>query len=379
MSRRRRDGGLPVWLVLAATVVLLAVVVCNLPSLRPAPPTPPTSDWYQVYFTEPGTPDRPGARRGGIDERFVEFVDAATRSLDVAVYDFDLENVAQALTRARSRGVTVRMVLDSDTIANTRDENIRRALDVLSQGGVPLVGDERAGIMHHKFAVRDGEEVWTGSWNMTTGDTYRLNNNATRLRSPELAAQYTVEFEEMFVQRRFGPSKPRGGPSAPIPIGSGQVEALFSPGENVAARIAERVSEAQTSANFMAFSFTHDVIGRAVVERAQAGVAVAGVFESTGSLTRFSEFGQMSEAGLAVYRDGNPYLMHHKVFILDGRAVIFGSFNFSQSADRENDENCLIVEDAAFAEGFAREFDQILEAAKVSTGARQGPERDRPR
>ena len=196
------------------------------------------------------------------------------------------------------------MVLDSDTIANTRDEDIQRAVGILGQGGVPLVGDERSGIMHHKFAIRDGEEVWTGSWNMTVGDTYRLNNNAARLRSPELAAQYTVEFDEMFVQRRFGPSKPRGGSSAPIQIGSGRVEALFSPGENVAARIAERVSGAQSSANFMAFSFTHDAIGRAVAERARAGVAVAGVFETTGSLTRFSEFGPMRDAGLAVYQDG---------------------------------------------------------------------------
>ncbi len=370
---------MPVWLVLAATVVLLAVVVCNLPSLRPVPPTPQASDWYQLYFTEPGSPDRPASGRGGIDERFVEYVDGATRSLDVAVYDFDLENVARALARARARGVAVRMVLDSDTIANTRDEDIQRAIGILDQGAVPFVGDERTGIMHHKFAVRDGEEVWTGSWNMTVGDTYRLNNNAARLRSSELAAHYTVEFDEMFVQRRFGPSKPRGGSFAAIEIGSGRVEALFSPGENVAGRIAERVSAAESSANFLAFSFTHDGIGRAVVERARAGVAVAGVFERTGSLTRFSEFGPMREAGLAVYQDGNPYLMHHKVFILDGRAVIFGSFNFSQSADRENDENCLIVEDAGFAEAFASEFNRILVRAKASTESREAPDRDRPR
>ena len=71
--------------------------------------------------------------------------------------------------------------------------------------------------------------------------------------------------------------------------------------------------------------------------------------------------------------------MHHKVFILDGRAVIFGSFNFSQGADRENDENSLIVEDAGFAEAFAREFDRILAAAKTSTESREAPDRDRPR
>ena len=84
----------------------------------------PTGRWrgpYEVYFTTPIYPDRPETRRGGIDERFVQFVDAATRSLDVAAYEFDLENVAQAMARAKSRGVAVRMVTDTDTVNATRD------------------------------------------------------------------------------------------------------------------------------------------------------------------------------------------------------------------------------------------------------------------
>jgi phosphatidylserine/phosphatidylglycerophosphate/cardiolipin synthase-like enzyme len=265
---------------------------------------PRAGDWYRVYFTEPRYPDGAETRRGGIDERFVEFVDSAARTLDVAVYDFDLENAARALARARSRGVAVRMVLDSDTIENTREPEVQHALAIVREGGVPLIGDERQGIMHHKFAVRDGEEVWTGSWNMTVGDTYRLNNNAVRLRSAELATHFSTEFEEMFVQGRFGPSKPRTGPPPPIQIGPAWVQALFSPGEGVARRIAERVSEAQSEINFMAFSFTHDLIGRAAIDRARAGVQVAGVFETTGSQTRFSEYTTMKQAGLMVYQDG---------------------------------------------------------------------------
>ena len=64
------------------------------------------------------------------------------------------------------------------------------------------------------------------------------------------------------------------------------------------------MSGARSAINFMAFSFTHDGIGRAVLERARAGVPVAGVFETTGSQTRFSEFTEMKQAGLNVYQDG---------------------------------------------------------------------------
>jgi phosphatidylserine/phosphatidylglycerophosphate/cardiolipin synthase-like enzyme len=352
-------------LVVFVVAVLLYLVRGQVP-LPGAPPTagPTAARPYQVYFTEPTYPDRTENRRGGIDERFVELVDASQRTLDVAAYDFDLENVALAMARAKSRGVTVRMVTDSDTINNTRDQAIQKALSIVSSAGIEIVPDERQAIMHHKFAVRDGEEVWTGSWNLTTGDTYRLNNNAARIRSAELALAFKNEFEQMFVRRTFGGSKAKGTFPAPIAVGDARVQPLFSPGDGVATRIADRVSQARSSVLFMAFSFTHDAIGRAVLDRAQAGVDVHGVFETTGSNTRFSEFGAMKEAGLDVYQDGNPYVMHHKVFVVDDRTVIFGSFNFSESADRENDENCLIVDDPVLAAEFRQEFDRVLRVAK---------------
>ena len=42
----------------------------------------------------------------------------------------------------------------------------------------------------------------------------------------------------------------------------------------------------------------------------------------------------------------------------------WGSFNFSSNADQDNDENLLIVEDAAYARAFRAEFDRVLAVAK---------------
>ena len=334
---------------------------------------------YEIFFTTPVYPDRPENRHGGIDERFVQFVDGATKTLDIAVYDFDLENVAQAMARAKQRGVAVRMVTDSDTINNVKDQDIQKALGIVRGAGITIVGDERQAIMHDKFAVRDGDEVWTGSWNFTRDDTYRLNNNAARFHSPELARAYTAEFEVMFSQRKFGGSRSKGQPAAPVQIGSALVQVLFAPDNGVAQRLADRISQATTSIRFLAFSFTQDAIGKAVLDRARAGEQVSGVFERTGAETRFSEYGAMKQAGLDVYQDGNPYLMHHKVFVLDGRTTIFGSFNFSDSADKDNDENCLIVDDPAFATQFSGEVDRMLAAAKQPAAVKATPERQKPR
>ena len=129
-------------LLIVVVLVIVGIVVyesglldrLRTPTTQQAqPPTPsPAADApYQIYFTQPLYPDRPDGRRGGIDERFVDYVNSATRTLDMAIYDFDLENVAQAMANARARGVAVRMVTDSDTLNNTRDAAIQKALGIV--------------------------------------------------------------------------------------------------------------------------------------------------------------------------------------------------------------------------------------------------------
>ena len=216
--------------------------------------------------------------------------------------------------------------------------------------------------LHNKFLVVDNIAVWTGSWNFTDGDTYRLNNNAIQVQSPELAQNYTVEFEKMFVQHTFGPNKAAGVPY-PVTINGVQVENYFAAEDDVADHIVEHLQQAQQSIHFLAFSFTDDLIGDAVTERAKAGVEVAGVFENTGSETKFSEYGRMKQAGLDVLQDGDPYVMHHKVFVIDGREVLFGSYNFSANADKDNDENLLIIDDPQLAAAFEAEFQQVRDVA----------------
>ena len=70
------------------------------------------------------------------------------------------------------------------------------------------------------------------------------------------------------------------------------------------------------------------------------------------------------QRGLDVRQDGNSYFLHHKVFIIDERTVILGSFNFSQNAERINDENVLIIDDATLAARFMEEFARVYAQAK---------------
>jgi phosphatidylserine/phosphatidylglycerophosphate/cardiolipin synthase-like enzyme len=78
-----------------------------------------------------------------------------------------------------------------------------------------------------------------------------------------------------------------------------------------------------------------------------------------------TEFTPFHNAGLPVYLDGNPGQMHHKVFIIDQKIVITGSYNFSFSAETQNDENVVIFFDPQIAAQYLAEFRRVeVEAQK---------------
>lgn len=332
-------------------------------------PTPvPSPALIQVYFTTPIFPDDPADHLGGLDLILAEDIASARQSIAVAAYDFDLETVADALLEAWTRGVEVRLVTDSDNV----DEP---AIWRLDRAGVPVVEDNRSASMHHKFVVLDGEVVWTGSWNLTENGTYRNDNNAVRIMSSILAENYLVEFDEMYEGREFGPTSPSNTPNPDLTLRDPvtgewvEVENYFSPEDGAAERLLALVEDARSSVRFLAFSFTDDELGEAVKRQSEKGLVVQGVFEARGSDTEYSEYRMMRDAHppLDVLTDGNPYIMHHKVFILDEETVILGSHNFTESADESNDENLLILHDPGVAALYLEEFERIYRQA-MATG-----------
>lgn len=335
------------------------------PAPTPPPdvtPAPPGAAWYELFFTRPIYPDRPTNRGDApLIDRFVTLLNAAQTRIDVAIYEFDVPAAAAALVAARQRGVQVRMVTDTDSVTST-DADMSAAYARLKAAHIPIVEDQRSAIMHDKFAVVDGRWVWSGSWNFTLGDAYRLNNNGILIDSPELAANYAHEFEQMFTQQEFGPGR-QGALRPMLEIGGSPVRNYFSPADDIADKLVALVNSAQRSIYFLAFQFTQAGLGDAMAARARAGVAVSGVFETTGSETPYSQYGKLKQLGLPVYQDGNPYIMHHKVIIVDEKTVAFGSYNFSAAAESSNDENILIIDDPALAARFVQEFNYVRDVA----------------
>lgn len=301
-----------------------------------------------VYFTAPTRPydDR---KVGGIENNLIALIDNAKTSVDLAVFEFDLEDVAQALIRAKERGVQVRVVHDNE---HTKSDPQIGELEAV---GIPAVADNRSAFMHDKFFVIDRKCVWTGSFNITVNAAFKNNENAVVICSDDVAENYGVEFQEMF-EGKFGAKSPANTPHPITELDGVKIENYFAPEDEVMAKIIDTVAKSEKSVHFMAFSFTDDDLADKMVLLLKKGVEVSGIFETQGADTAASECKTLVENQAKIGLDGNPYTFHHKVIIVDGKAVIFGSFNFTANADNQNDENLLIIHSEKLAAQFEQEF-----------------------
>ena len=328
------------------------------PVVQTGPATEADAGPIRVYFTRP---EQPPEQPGDIAHAVVGYIDGTERTLDVAAFELDNRIITDALVRAVKRGVHVRLVTETNYI----DESGVKALKAV---GVPVVDDKRdSALMHNKFMVFDRKAVWTGSMNFTENCAYRNNNNGLYIPDAKLAENYSTKFAWLFEQHKFGgaPSKADRIPNPLLTLADGtQVENYFSTHDRPASHVMDTVRQARKSIHFMAFSYTHQGIEQAMLERAGAGVEVTGVFEKTQTAAGHSAYFKMRDARLPVYLDGNPRNMHHKVIVIDGEIVVVGSFNFSDSADRSNDENLLIIYNRAVAAKFEEEFQKILKQAR---------------
>jgi phosphatidylserine/phosphatidylglycerophosphate/cardiolipin synthase-like enzyme len=321
-----------------------------------------------------------------VAERLAAFLGAARRSLDLALYDFDLlqptaKIVAAAVVDAEKRGVAVRLAYNVDhekpppVFPPPRGEpSLIDSLDVPTKG-IPGVPD----LMHHKYAIRDRDTVWTGSTNWTDDSWTRCENIIVIVESPGIAAAYTTDFEQLWVTgsvEQSGFVDPN-----PIDVGGHRVRAWFSPGhgEALATRIAHRIKRARHRVRVCSPVLTSGPILGALAECVSDGkVEVTGVCDGTqmsgvyhqwdlngNSAWKLPLVARVLGGGRFTGKNSTPYgrgddvhdFMHAKITVADDH-VFTGSYNLSHSGEL-NAENVLEVEDPQLAERLAAWIDEV--------------------
>ena len=319
--------------------------------------------WWQVYFVKPLPSTDTSLMVNGISVPLVAAINQVRRTLDIAAFEFNEPTLEKAILDAHARGVQVRIVTDDEHGA----EDLEGSIPKFIKAGIAVIDDGRSALMHNKIMIMDGLTVWTGATNFTRNGMYRNNNNLVAIRSRRAVELYQAEFNEMFVDKLFGPRSTKGNSGAFVQDGT-EIEVWFASEDDTITAINEKLKTARNSIHFMTFSFTQVDVGNLMLDLGKAGIKLEGVFERTGSETKDSEMTLLFCAGFDVRQDTNPSTMHHKVIIIDEETVITGSFNFSQNAMQSNDENLLIIKDRDFARQYMDEFNRVYGAGRKPTG-----------
>ena len=264
------------------------------------------------------------------ENNFITFLDSAKKSIHCALFDVGLESVQDKLVE-KSYLLDVKIVTDD------------RYYNKFSR---KFVKKDQSGLMHNKFCVIDGVKISTGSMNITDNGVNKNNNNLIFIEHSQIANNYEEEFQEMWdgLFKKGEMTKKQS-----------EIETYFCPEDYCAYRVKQELKKAEESIYFMTFSFTHEEIANILLLKHLDGIFVKGVMEAR-QVTKYSQFERLKYNGVDVVKDGNKNNMHHKVFIIDSKTVITGSFNPTNGGDRVNDENLLIIHNEEIAGMFEREF-----------------------
>ncbi|PIN75655.1 hypothetical protein COV18_02300 [Candidatus Woesearchaeota archaeon CG10_big_fil_rev_8_21_14_0_10_37_12] len=201
-----------------------------------------------------------------------------------------------------------------------------------------------SGLMHNKFCLFDNQFVWTGSWNPK--QEMSIPNNVVLIESKIIASAFTKEFEE-FEKGVF-----HGGKSLPglVKLNGSLIEAYFCPEDNCQERVLETLETAEDSIYFMTYSFTNDEIGDLVLDKSKK-LVVKGIFDPRKD-KKYSEYEKLKDFS-------KIEKVHHKVFIVDEKIVITGSYNPTNNGNTRNDENVVIIHNKEIAGKFVDEFNSL--------------------
>ncbi|MDX6230887.1 MAG: hypothetical protein QOI76_4277 [Frankiales bacterium] len=360
------------------------------------------SDPVTVTFLRDRKHGGDASQAKAVADQLAAFVEAATSSVDVAIYDFRLADpglistVIGALTAAANRGVTVRIGYDAgkppvataQTFAALQADPAPPGTGAFLRGQLGgtavLLQPIKAGgqLMHSKYVVRDAASakaaVWTGSANFTDDAWNRQENNVITIASHAVATAYRTDFDQMWATGTIsGTGK---GDAGHTHVGGHNVAWDFCPvdGPAVNKALAARVARARTRLVVASMVLTSHEVLAALAGAVDHGVPLSGIYDS-GQMDPIVREWRQNPKDTAVVADwekvsahlghkrSQPYtptgthnFMHLKVLLADD-VVTTGSYNFSANAEH-NAENQVHLADPATVDAYAAYLATVIAA-----------------
>jgi phosphatidylserine/phosphatidylglycerophosphate/cardiolipin synthase-like enzyme len=310
----------------------------------------------------------------GLVERIESFLSQAkdeSWAIDLAIYEYHLPRLHQAIVAAGQRGAKVRVLYHAkkDDDATAENEHLLHDPEI---PGATLYPRVTTAIMHNKYVVLSRIEpngtyrpvaVLAGSTNWTENGCYRQANVVHISRTPAILENYAAMFETLIATRanrrrtksainksnkiptapeRFGGFSPRSKfadiKAMASLIGAAKHDVLFA----TAFRLRDEITDALLGA-------PNDSILRMGIQNSSSAKITGVHRDRTAHFTAAALLPGGLEGWLkeTTAKQKGTIRVHTKANVIDVTSdtpfVISGSHNFSTNASKNNDENYLII------------------------------------
>lgn len=311
---------------------------------------------------------------GTFDDTVAAYINRAKYTIDIAMYNYTstagsiVAKIATAANSAVSRGVIVRWIYNGSSTNS--------GLTLLSPSINTIASPTSSGygIMHNKFMVIDANSadlndpvVMTGSFNFSVTQTTGDYNNIVFIQDKPVALAYYEEFNKMWggtgpspnlAFAAFGINKTASAQNV-FYVNGTMVEVYFSPKDPTGQGLKDAINTVNDDLFFGIYTFTDNSIANLIKDKYNSGIAVRGIMDqysknyTTSTNTPYYILSPVLQNNFILYT--TSLLYHNKIMLVDALnptsdpQVFTGSFNWSLSAQNSNDENAVIIHDAAIA------------------------------
>ncbi|MCJ8272676.1 MAG: phospholipase D-like domain-containing protein [Psychrosphaera sp.] len=135
--------------------------------------------------------------------------------------------------------------------------------------------------------------------------------------------------------------------------------AYFSPGTSCVDKIIASLNSVKENLDICVFTISDDVISKAIIDAHKRGVEVRIITDDEKVDDKGSDIAEFVANEISVKTDDSPAHMHHKFAIFDKQILLNGSFNWTRSASKNNNENIVVDATPHLVSSFQETFDGL--------------------
>ena len=138
-----------------------------------------------------------------------------------------------------------------------------------------------------------------------------------------------------------------------------KTEVYFSQYDHPQKEIIKNINQAEAFINIAMYIFTDREIALPLVNAHERGVKIRLYLDQEQVVYPYSQSRYLAQNGMNIRISTNNYNMHNKFAIIDNRQLLTGSYNWTFSANRRNDENLMVIDDQDIISRYQNYFEKL--------------------